>query len=236
MSKNSHHALFSRRSLLVGLSGALCAPRLANATDFWQAPRLDPLPGAHALNAHILDIAHSYGFGSGHAYVWNPKAHTDGTSREIRYQDTLVTTASADGSVHCSGLTFEVWWQAVERVGAPHWLSAADLLSLKEIWYVRSADRRGPVAALSASGLGVALPNLEAMRPGDIVQIWRNSGKGHSAIFLAHRRRPDGTARGLAFWSAQSSSEGIGIRFASLGDGEHNLAAVHGVRPTLPTA
>jgi len=221
-----------RRALLSGLGALVATPALA--WDQWPTPRLQPMPGLRPLNDHVLDIVRGYPFGDVHPYTWTPQVHSDGTTRDLDFRGVALARAHPDGGVHCSGITFEVWMQALERAGVPSWLTATELLALKHTWYVRDGNPHGPVSALASRGLGVVLQSLDELQPGDFVQFWRNSGKGHSAVFLDHRRRRDGSVRGLAFWSAQSSSEGIGIRFASFGPGEHHLSAIHGVRPVRP--
>ena len=221
-----------RRALLCGLAALAATPALA--WDQWPQPQLRPMPGMQALNLHVLDIVRSYPFGDAHPYKWTADKHTDGTTRDLDFQGVSLARANPEGGVHCSGITFEVWLQALERTGVPSWLTSAELLKIKSTWYVRDGNRQGPVSALASRGLGVELPGIADLEPGDIVQFWRNSGRGHSAIFLDHRRRRDGSVRGLAFWSAQSASDGIGIRYASFGSGADNLAAIHGVRPVRP--
>lgn len=224
----------SRRSMVVGLVGML--PGAALAWSGWPAPELSPMPGLRPLNHHVLDVVRTYPFGSTHPYVWVPGTHTDGTTRDLFFRGAQVAEGSSDVGIHCSGITFEVWLRALERAGAPAWLSPATVLSIKETWYVRDGGRLGPVEALSSRRLGLRRDRLEDLQPGDLVQLWRNSGRGHTAVFLKHRKRRDGSIRGLAFWSAQSSSAGIGIRYASMGTGADHLATIHGVRPVSPIA
>ena len=221
-----------RRALLSGLLATTAAPALA--WDEWPRPELRPMPGLLPLNAVVLSLVRTYPFGDAHPYTWTPDDHTDGTTQDLEFRGVSVARSAPEGGIHCSGITFEVWLRALTQRGAPTWLTPAELLALKHTWYVRDGNPHGPVAALASRSLGVVLPRLDDLQPGDIVQFWRNSGKGHSAIFLDHRRWRDGRLRGLAFWSAQSSSEGIGIRYASFGSGEHHLAAIHGVRPVRP--
>jgi len=226
--------LLHRRSLLTGLCAFATAPALA--WDQWPSPTLAPMPGLRPLNNLVLDIVRSYAFGDAHPYTWTPVDHTDGTTRDLDYRGVALARVHPDGGVHCSGITFEVWMQALERAGVPAWLTPSELLALKHTWYVRDGNPHGPVSALASRGLGVVLQRLDELQPGDFVQFWRNSRKGHSAVFLDHRRTRDGQVRGLAFWSAQSSSEGIGIRYASFGSGAHHLSAIHGVRPVCPAS
>lgn len=211
-------------------------PMPGRAWDQWPAPVLPPMPGLRPLNADVLDIIRTYRFGSEHPYVWVPGTHTDGTTRTLQFQGVSVAQPDDDQGIHCSGITFEVWLQALERVGVPRWLTPGDVLSLKQTWYIRDGARLGPVEALASRNLGLRIDRPDELQPGDFVQFWRNSGKGHSAVFIAPRRRRDGSVRGLAFWSAQSASSGIGIRYASIGPGEHQLASLHGVRPVSPVA
>jgi hypothetical protein len=229
----------SRRSVLSGLVALAplgLVPTVARAWDQWPAPQLPHTPGLVPLNRQVLEIVRSYPFGDANPYIWVPGTHTDGTTRDLYYRGITVAHRTTDDGIHCSGITFEVWLQALEQVGAPMWLSPADILQLKETWYVRDGSKLGPVGALVSRSLGLRIDRVEDLQPGDLLQFWRNSGKGHSAVFLDHRRRRDGTVRGLAFWSAQSSSQGIGIRYASFGPGEHNLASIYGVRPVTPVS
>jgi len=226
------HGTVSRRVLLLALA-PLC-PLPVFAAELWKTPQLLPVPGRTPLNPHIIDLARSYPFGDRHPYIWTPGTHTDGTTRDLQVRGTPVATRSSDGAIHCSGITFEVWLRALEQVGVPSSLTAEEVLRMKETWYVRDGGRLGPVEALSSRGLGLRVDRIEDLQPGDLVQFWRNSGKGHSAIFVHHRHRRDGSVRGLAFWSAQSASAGIGIRYASFGPGEHQLESLYGVRPVVP--
>lgn len=228
----------TRRRVLTGLAaacGVASWPSRGEAWDQWPEPNPPPIQGAATLNRTLMAVVRGYGFGTAHPYLWVPGTHEDGTTRDLSYRGVLVAKARDDGAVHCTGLTFEVWLQALEQVGAPEGLSAAGVLALKETWYVRDGERAGVAAGLARLGLGRRIDRIDELQPGDLVQFWRNSGKGHCAVVVDHRRRSDGSVRGLAVWSAQAASQGIGIRFATVGGGEHHVAELYGVRPTVPT-
>lgn len=188
------------------------------------------------LGERIMRLVESYPVGATLPYTWQRGSNTDGTSRDLSFHGVILAHGDDDEGVHCSGITFEVWWTAMEQAGPPGWLTPEALLRLKETWYVRDGDERGPVGALVDAGLGVEVTDWRALRPGDLIQFWRNSGKGHSAVFTGYRLNADGQPRSMIAWSAQSSSEGVGRRFVSLGPGEHQVDAqrFYAVRPIKP--
>jgi len=197
-------------------------------------------PAAVPLNDAVLAVLRGYPTDGTHPYVWKRGVHTDGVSRDLLWQGVPLARAASDGGVHCSGITYEVYVRALARAldGTPHpGPSPDDLLALKEAWYVRDGGgEAGPMDALVDRGLGQRIDTLASLRPGDFVQFWRNSGKGHSAVFVSHTRNRDGSLRGMVYWSAQSSSGGIGQRIVSLGPGEHQINAerLYGVRALAP--
>ncbi len=191
------------------------------------------------LNDAILSLVGSYPLDGRYPYGWVRGEDTDGVSQPLTWQGTTLGLPDEARSVHCSGITFEVYVQALSRSRSGG-LTAAELLALKESWYIREeasiAVKTGPVDALVSRGLGVAVGSLEDLKPGDFVQFWRNNGNGHSAIFIEHTRYRDGTIRGLVFWSAQGSSEGLGYRRVSIGEGDFQISPgnLHGVRAVAP--
>ncbi|MFT4974722.1 MAG: hypothetical protein ACI8S6_000605 [Myxococcota bacterium] len=176
------------------------------------------------LNEMILETLGTYPLGDAIPYFWVRGLHTDGVSQLLQWRGEVLAEPSAKPGVHCSGITFEVYVRSLLAVRGDEGLSADEMRALKVDWYNESGGRGGPVDALVSRGLGAPIDTLEALEPGDLIQIWRNSGNGHSAVFIDHTRRRSGAIRGLVFWSAQSSSEGIGYRRVSIGSDIHQLS------------
>ena len=178
---------------------------------------LGSLSHAADLNAHVLSVLESIPSDGRHPYAWVRAEHTDGVMSDVTWSGRLLARPDGAG-VHCSGVTFEVYVRALRQaVASEEDVEPALLARLKEPWYVRGTGERGPVDALVDAGLARTVDTLDALQPGDFVQFWRNNGNGHSAIFVGFRRTHPGAVRSLVFWSAQSSSNGIGRRYVSVG-------------------
>ena len=196
-----------------------------------------PEPAATTLNAAILALLPEYSLASSPPYAWSRGQNTDGVTRELFWQGTLLAAPESGGGIHCSGITYEVYLRALASVvGEDAGPDAATLLAVKDTWYVRDGDERGPVDALANAGLGQRVSGLSAFQPGDIVQFWRNNGKGHSVIFINPTRNSDGSVRGMVYWSAQGTSGGVGMRRTSPGTDINQIAPdrLYGVRPIWP--
>ena len=192
------------------------------------------------LNPHVLAVIDEIAVDGSHPYAWDRTDHTDGVMTEVRWTDAVLARPDGQG-VHCSGVTYEVYIRALRQaVQTESDVDSALLAGLKDPWYVRGKGERGPVDALVEAGLAVAVERLEDLQPGDFVQFWRNNGNGHSAIFVGFRRTRTGAVRSLVFWSAQSSSGGIGRRYVSVGPRSSQItpgrwyAARAQVPPPLP--
>lgn len=218
MATISRRQIFTALLVLVGLLGH------ARAAD------------VQPLNAHVLALVSSYPLDGRHPYRWHPDQHTDGVSQPLSWRGTLLGEPDPSRSVHCSGITFEVYIQALSRSALSDGPTSAALLALKEDWYIRQGARSGPVDALVSRGLGLPIERLDQLQPGDFVQFWRNNGNGHSAIFIEHTRSRSGALRGMVFWSAQGSSGGLGYRRVSLGNSESQIRPenLYGVRAIAP--
>lgn len=230
-----------RRNIVLGI--ALALPTVARPGT--ARPPGDPAPAriaaeaAPTLNALILAELEAMPHDGSLPYAWARGQHTDGVSIPVSWRGETLAVPDGSGGVHCSGVTFEVWVRALERgLGDRPGPSPDQLRALKRAWYNRHGGDRGPVDALVTAGLGLPITRLEDLQPGDLVQFWRNNGNGHSAVFVDHTRTRAGAIRGMVFWSAQASSDGLGRRYVSIGRGTHQITPgrLHGVRPVLPPA
>lgn len=211
------------------------APTLVVVTTPRPAPEAAPAEPV-VLNEAILALLPQYSRDGSHPYAWSRGVDTDGVSQELRWRGTLLAAPEPGGGIHCSGITYEVYLRALAAtVGEERGPDAETLLALKDAWYVRDGGDQGPVGALVSAGLGQRVRGLAALQPGDIVQFWRNSGKGHSVIFVNHTRNSDGSLRGMVYWSAQGTSGGVGMRRVSPGPDINQIAEgrLYGVRPMV---
>lgn len=225
-------------SVILALPGAATAGPSAGASADPDPARIARSAG-RTLNPFILAELRAMPHDGSLPYAWERGQHTDGVSAPLAWRGESLAEPDGSGGVHCSGVTFEVWVRALEAgLGDRPGPSAAQLLRLKEAWYNRAEGDGGPVDALVATGLGLRIKRLEDLRPGDLVQFWRNNGNGHSAVFVDHTRTRSGAIRGMVFWSAQASSQGLGRRYVSVGRSTHQITPgrLYGVRPLVPAA
>jgi hypothetical protein len=183
------------------------------------------LPPLGRFNAHVLAVAASYPTDGTHRYHW-PRAGTwKGNARTLRYGGEVIAEGDPEGRCHCSGLTFEVFFQAFERwcaaEGRPFRildLDAAGVRRLQREWFGSPEDRATLHTALTRNGLGVRIADWEDARPGDFVQLWRHSGSGHAVVFRGWDRDSEGRIQGIRYWSTQGSTDGIGERSERFGE------------------
>lgn len=197
-----------------------------------------PAVEARPLNDLILSVVSQYAADTQHPYVWARGVDTDGVTRELLWQGTVLAEPDADGGIHCSGITYEVYLRALALAGGEERGPDAETLrAMKDTWYVRDGDEQGPVDALVKAGLGDRVSSFAALKPGDIVQFWRNSGKGHSVIFIRHTLNSDGSLHGMIYWSAQGTSGGVGMRRVSAGSDINQITPgrLYGVRALRPS-
>lgn len=175
------------------------------------------------FNQVVLDLIAEYETGGG--YSWPAPRGTHGTTRDLTLGAERIARGSG-GPTHCSGLTFEVFWRALERwSGEPSdaGLDPAAARALMRTWFVPDTRGHGPAAALPAHGLGRRIDRLEDARPGDFVQVWMNNGSGHTLIFLDWTRDADGRIVGVRHFSSHPVTDGIGITEREIGSGRRDI-------------
>lgn len=187
------------------------------------------------LSHELLAAARAYPLSQG--YCWSGagcRGATTGVSHDLRFalRDGAQWTVPRDrrGTTYCSGFML----MAAHRVIGEHDLFAhldrEDAKRFQRMWYMRrdhgsrytdeDVRQAGIILALEDSGIGMEIP-AEHGRPGDIVQLWRDNGSGHSAVlvsWIAHQ----GERIGLRYLSSQRSTEGVGERVECMAD--HSLA------------
>ena len=168
-------------------------------------------PGAAGFNQRVLALTRGYPTGGFGGYCWPAPAGSDGLTRDLHLGDDVVARGGAGGT-HCVGVTFEVFWRALEACpgGAGAALDATAARRLRTTWYVPELGGQGAAAALEQSGLGQRV-SLDDARPGDFVQAWSRGGLGHSMVLLGFTRDAGGAPTSIRYWSSQPWTQGIGI-------------------------
>lgn len=193
----------------------------ARATPVGEA--VSPPAEPPSFNQRVLALVETYPVGGG--YSWPAPAGTHGTTRDLYLGDARIARASPAGT-HCSGLTFELFWRALEEL--PGGTAAAGLdkeaaRALLRTWFVPEPRGLGPAAALPGFGLGVRVDDLEDAQPGDFIQVWMNNGRGHTAVFLGWVRDHRGRIVASRHWSTHPATDGIGIEERAIGDGPRDI-------------
>jgi hypothetical protein len=138
-----------------------------------------------------------------------------------------VVAHGGDGN-HCVGMTFEIYWRALEACGdIGAMFDAKSARAFRDRWYVADRGGAGAVEALALFQLGTPVAFADA-RPGDFVQAWtRDRSKGHSMVFLGWNRDTSGQPIAIRYWSSQPWTEGIGVSEMPLGDAGWDPAQIY---------
>jgi hypothetical protein len=174
---------------------------------------------AQDLNNEVLSKAMAFPNEGG--YVWSS---TGCPVALVLRNDTLLKKSRA--GTYCSGFTFTVFYQVLMEQGGFDSLDLASLRSIQQDWYgnTKEAAETQCLHVLEKWRWGKKV-DLEAAKPGDFVQFWRNNNTGHSAIFLGWQRDASGNIIGLRYRSSQKNTNGIGERVDPVGEGSRSLNA-----------
>jgi hypothetical protein len=167
-------------------------------------------------NTAILQLADSL---EGGGYNWDPSG--SGSPYDIEHNSAKVLAKQSEGT-YCSGYTCGVSLKAMQDSGLLKNLDDKQLADFKKIWYGAKDYKKGDkeslsTAALRKYGLGYEVPHEKA-KPGDIAQIWRKNGSGHSVIFKDWVYDDDKNVVGIKYRSTQKATKGIGDHTEMFGD------------------
>lgn len=166
------------------------------------------------FNDYVLEIMKSYPTDGSMPYDWVDESGYYGITQDLLYLDQLFVKGDIKKRSYCSGITFEVFFQAYQaynaangfkQIGALDSVEKMEEFRLK--WYGVGGDRRTIKHALEWSGLGYQVTDLNQVTPGDFVQIWRHNGSGHTVIFINWIKDTEGQILGFNYWS---SNTGLG--------------------------
>ncbi len=176
------------------------------------------LPRDGAFNPAVQDRLARYPTDGHHQYFWPKGGEWRGCTKDLTYAGQKLCAGDPEGRAYCCGLTFEVFldaWQLwCRRAARPYRIQDWDLARVRQLqteWFGSAEDRTCVRTAIVKNKLGRQITKLEDARAGDFVQLWRQSGTGHSVIFLEWKKKGDDIA-GFTYWSTQKSTQGIGRR------------------------
>jgi hypothetical protein len=175
------------------------------------------------LNNYVLDVIDTYKNGK-YPYLMNSDyKNYNGVTTNLVYQDKTIAKAnpSGDKASHCVGITFEVFFKAMQQRNQDLGISVNDFNGMtgEEMhdfmltWYVANGNKStsNVAAAVEKYGLGKRINSLADAKPGDFVDISRENNTGHTVIFIDAIKQ-DGQIIGLKYWSSQESTKGIAYK------------------------
>ncbi len=183
------------------------------------------------MNTYVMRVVESFPTDGSFPYWW-PKTNVfDGATSDVFFLGERVMRGDPEekGRCYCCGLTLQVFYHALDEFqDEGNTLPESSLTTkttkrFQHYWFCPSLNSPGAVLALEEFGIGTRIKNLDEAQPGDFIQFWRNSGSGHSVIFIDWVKDDEGTITGLKYWSTQKATDGIGYRIEPVGEGEKDI-------------
>lgn len=176
------------------------------------------------LNNYVLDIISTYKIGNDYPYLLNNDYENyNGVTEDIIYNGQLLLKSHPSGIKysHCTGITFEVFFKAMQQRNKELGLSTEDFNGMTKdelhdfmlLWYVAKGPKSESnlTVAIEKYGLGQKITNYEDVRAGDFIDLSRENNTGHAVIFINWIRSNDKII-GIKHWSSQGSTNGISYK------------------------
>ncbi len=173
------------------------------------------------LNSYVLDIMERYPITyNDYPYLLDDTMDNyNGVTETLTYQGETLLKAhpSGNNASHCVGITFEVFFKAMQERNQDANLPEDDFngMNWDELydfvmhWYVAyTKDSHNIATAVENYGVGTEITNLEQAQPGDFADITRTNNTGHTVVFIDWIRE-NGEIIGITYWSSQGEG-GIG--------------------------
>jgi hypothetical protein len=177
------------------------------------------------LNSYVLKVIPTY---KGEKYPYllnNDYDNYNGVTENIIYKGSLLAKANPDGSKssHCVGLTYEVFFRAMQNRNKEAGLSLNnfnnmtidDMKDFLLTWYAAKgtpkAEGNQLAGAIVKYGLGTKITRPEDAKAGDFIDFSRTRS-GHTAVFINWLKDNKGSIVGFKYWSTQESTNGIGYK------------------------
>jgi len=173
------------------------------------------------LNNYVLNVIKTYEIGRYPYLLNNDYENYNGVTENLYYQGELLLKAEPNGSMasNCTGITFEVFFKAMQQRNKALGLSPDDfngltkdeLFDMALTWFVAKGPKTQSNLAVAVEkyNFGTKLTNLEDLLPGDFIDFNRENNTGHAGIFLNWIREGNKII-GFRYWSSQGSTNGIG--------------------------
>ncbi|MGI6616231.1 MAG: hypothetical protein ACOX30_09525 [Dethiobacteria bacterium] len=176
------------------------------------------------LNSYVQQVISTYdGY---YPYLLNSDyANYNGVSENLYFANRLLAKAHPSGNraTHCVGITFEVFFKAMQARNRKLGLDADDfnkmtfeeLYDFMLIWYVAGGNKQvnNIEIAVEKYGLGKGIDRFEDARAGDFMDISRTNGTGHTVVFQDWSRNDNGQIIGVRYWSSQESGVGFNTEY-----------------------
>ena len=174
-----------------------------------------------SINSYVLDIIKTYKIGSYPYLLNNDYSNYNGVTENLYYNGEILLKAESSGSKasHCSGITFEVFYKAMQQrntdlgLGADDFsgLTKDDLFDMALTWYAAKGPKSkyNIATAVEKYGMGYRITDMENLRAGDFLDFSRTNNTGHTVVFLNWIRDDNNEIIGFKYWSSQESTNGI---------------------------
>lgn len=186
-------------------------------------------PVQNSFNDYVLKVLHTYPIDGTYPYSWTSEPNYVGITKDLFYKGEQFVIGDPEHRSYCSGMTFEVFFQAYQLYNEEHGFdqigqltTAQEMETLRLQWYGVNGDRNTVKTALQSNGLGFETTDLTNVQKGDFVQIWRRSGSGHTAIFIGWVYNAMDEIIGFNYWSSNGGT-GVGYRTEYFGPGEKDM-------------
>lgn len=178
---------------------------------------------SQSLNQYVLDVIKSYKIGSYPYLLNNDYENYNGVTENLYYQGEVLLKGDANGTKasNCTGITFEVFFKAMQQRNKSLGLDPEDfngmsrdqLFDMALIWFAAMGPKSQSNIAVAVEkyNLGYRINNFEDLRAGDFIDLSRENNTGHTVVFL-NWIREDKKIIGFKYWSSQGSTNGISYK------------------------
>ena len=164
-----------------------------------------------------------------------------GVPEDAYFLEEKIAKAGEDPCIYCIGFIFHIYMKILNDYMKENNLKTIGSLNENNIQQFRRTfygytSKKTCVQALTEYGLGVEIPDISLAEPGDLIQFWRTGKTGHCVIFIEAPKDPYGDIKGIHFWSAQGTTNGVSykIEYFPKYKGSVDPFKIYIVRPVVP--